>query len=330
MVGRKIGRVASFSEIADYLNGSCIDSFEREGGDIRSLWTRARSATLDLCKHFNLNWKWNRSSEEMELEIQLLGHQPDMATIHPFGRNSVVTNLERSVRAVYLRRLVAKPDQGKVFQPSSQCPASNHFVRSGQFIRLCDWKFIHRARLDCLSLNGTFRFDYSSRYERCRRCGYDKETLPHVLNHCKIHCVSRARRHNAVLQQIVKVIPESSVPIEINRMTGGNTTNLRPGLVVTNEVDRKVIFVDVAISFENRFEALEDARQEKMDKYQQLAYELRGKGYTVDLNVLVVGSLGTWDPANETTLQMLKIRGSSVVRMRKLIVSETIRCSRDI
>ena len=99
---------------------------------------------------------------------------------------------------------------------------------------------------------------------------------------------------------------------------------------MTNEVDRKVIFVDVAISFENLFEALEAARQEKMDKYQQLAYELRGKGYTVDLNVVVVGSLGTWDPASKTTLQMLKFRGSSVVRIRKLIVSETIRCSRDI
>ena len=126
------------------------------------------------------------------------------------------------------------------------------------------------------------------------------------------------------------MIPESSVPIEVNRMTGGNTTNLRPGLVVTNEVDRKVMFVDVAISFENRFEALEAARQEKMGKHQQLAYELREKGYTVDLNVLVVGSLGTWDPANEKTLQMLEIRGSSAERMRKLIVSETIRCSRDI
>ena len=120
------------------------------------------------------------------------------------------------------------------------------------------------------------------------------------------------------------------MPIEVNRMTSGNTTNLRPGLVVTNEVDRKVMFVDVAISFENRFEALEAARQEKMGKRQQLAYELREKGYTVDLNVLVVGSLGTWDPANETTLQMLEIRGSSAERMRKLIVSETIRCSRDI
>ena len=331
VVDRKIGRVAAFSELADYLNGSCVDSFEREGGDIRSLWTRARRATLDFCKHFNVSWKCNRSREEMELEIQLLGQQPDMVRIHPLGRNSVVSCLERSVRAAYFRRLVNKPDQGKVYEASSQCPASNHFIRSGQFTRFCDWNFIHRAKLNCLALNGTFRFDNGrDGKEGCRRCSYDKETLPHVLNHCKVHYVTITRRHDAVLHQIVKAIPESSESIEVNRRTAANMTNLRPDLVVTNEVDRKVTIVDVAISFENRYKALEAARQTKMKKYQRLASELEEKGYTVDLNVLVIGSLGTWDPANEGTLEMLKIRGRSAERVRKSIVSETIRWSTNI
>ena len=45
----------------------------------------------------------------------------------------------------------------------------------------------------------------------------------------------------------------------------------------------------------------------KIDKYRPLVDELKEKGYTVDLDAIVVDSLGSWDPANEKALRMLEI-----------------------
>ena len=68
----------------------------------------------------------------------------------------------------------------------------------------------------------------------------------------------------------------------------------------------------------------------KIDKYRSLVDELKEKGYTVDLDAIVVGSLGSWDPANERVLRTFKIDRRYAKLMRKLIVSDTIRWSRDI
>ena len=59
----------------------------------------------------------------------------------------------------------------------------------------------------------------------------------------------------------------------------------------------------VTVPFENRYEALVAARQAKMEKYEPLVLELTEKGFNVEMDALVVGSLGAWDPANERTLK---------------------------
>jgi hypothetical protein len=64
----------------------------------------------------------------------------------------------RAVRE-YFRRLIDKWDQGKAYEVTSVATPPNHFMRNGDFIRFAEWHFIHRARLDCVLLNGTRRFN---------------------------------------------------------------------------------------------------------------------------------------------------------------------------
>ena len=315
-------------ELADYLNSNHAGVPEREGGDIRSIWTRTRKATTELRKHSNVCWHWNDTRKEMEIIIPSHG-QPDVARIHPVARSHLVGHLRRSVRNVYLKKLIDKPDQGKVFEASARWSVSNHFIRSGQFTRFCDWRFIHRARVDCLPLNGTRRFDTEGD-KRCRRCGYATETLPHVINHCRHQLVNMTGRHDAILDRIVKAVPASLGTASINRKVADSSSALRPDLVVTDMANRKVVIVDVTVPFENRYEALEAARLAKMDKYEPLVKELTEKGFEVEMDALVVGSLGAWDPANERTLRILKIGRRYSRMMRKLISSEAIQWSRDI
>jgi hypothetical protein len=88
--------------------------------------------------------------------------------------------------------------------------------------------------------------------------------------------------------------------------------------------------IDVAVVFENEYEAFQLARAGKIQKYQLLADELRSQGWDVYLNAFIVGALGGWDPDNDTVIRQLRISKTYAKLMKKLIVSDTIRWSRDI
>ncbi|EMP28674.1 Sialin [Chelonia mydas] len=57
---------------------------------------------------------------------------------------------------------------------------------------------------------------------------------------------------------------------------------------------------------------------------------LRAKGYKMQMDALIVGALGTWDLCNERVLQTCGIGQRYARLMRRLMVSDTIRWSRDI
>ena len=87
----------------------------------------------------------------------------------------------------------------------------------------------------------------------------------------------------------------------------GHETKLRSPRTINQDSQRKVVIMDVTVPFENRYEALVAARQAKMEKYEPLVSELTEKGFNVEMDAMVVGSLGAWDPANERTLRIHRI-----------------------
>ena len=241
----------------------------------------------------------------------------------------VVRMLRSALRACYLARLLGKPDQGKAYSCTNLREASNHFLLNGRYTRFCDYRFIHRARLGVVPLNGARRFGNGDK--RCRRCGYVNETLPHVLNHCTVHSAAWQRRHNAVQDRLARGarLPPGAV-LNINRQVPGVRSTLRPDLVVLNEASREVKIIDICIPFEGAPDALEVARQQKLEKYNQLAAELSSNGYRVSLDAFVVGSLGAWLAQNFRVAKSLGIAPKYTQTMARLMTSDTIRWSRDI
>jgi hypothetical protein len=120
------------------------------------------------------------------------------------------------------QRFLNKPDQGKVYEVTSAAASPNHFLRNGDFTRFAEWRFIHRARLDCVPLSGARRFGGGDKW--CRRCGHDNETLPHVINRCKTHFAAVIRRHNAVLDRLVKALmPREGTTVRVNQTFSGSS-----------------------------------------------------------------------------------------------------------
>ena len=110
----------------------------------------------------------------------------------------------------------------------------------------------------------------------------------------------------------------------------GELAELRPDLVIRHEPIKCVVICDVTVPFENRRQAFHDARARKLAKYSPLAEALRREGYRVVVTAFVVGALGSWDPANEAVLRLLRIGNAYGSMMRRLVVSDSIRWSRDI
>ncbi|KAH1166505.1 hypothetical protein KIL84_015677 [Mauremys mutica] len=175
--------------------GSLEAEFGREGGDLSSLWSRARNASRCLGKRIGCCWKWCEERRELGILVPRV-KIPDHTIVTPTARSMLERSLKDAIRYHYAGNLKRKPDQGKVFKVSSKWDASNHFLPGGSFTRFADWRFIHRARLNCVPLNGAIR--HGNRDKHCRKCGYVNETLPHILCGCKQHSGAWRHRHNAI------------------------------------------------------------------------------------------------------------------------------------
>lgn len=197
-------------------------------------------------------------------------------------------------------------------------------MKEGGFTRFADWRFIHRARLNYVPLNG-------NRDQRCRRCGHAKETLPHVLCHCPPHFQTITRRHNAILDRVVKAFnAPANTRVRINQTVPGCSEDLRPDFVALDDITKTAHIINVTTPFENKYEAFQAARREKIEKYGPITEQLRQQGYTVTTDAFIVDALGGWEPANDMVLRTLNIVWRYARLMKKLMCSDAIKWSRDI
>ncbi|XP_025063582.1 uncharacterized protein LOC112550797 [Alligator sinensis] len=156
---KRIRRQPTGSDLATFLSGLLEGEFSRDGGECASLWSRARNAMHHLRKCISCAWTWTEERRELRVSLQPAPHA-DPVTVRPRMRTFVERFLKDAVQNKYAGDLRAKPDQGKVFNVTSKWDSSNYFMLSGSFTHFADWRFLHRARLNCLPLNGAVRFGH--------------------------------------------------------------------------------------------------------------------------------------------------------------------------
>ncbi|XP_023240117.1 uncharacterized protein LOC111638606 [Centruroides sculpturatus] len=317
VVKKRITRHPNIDDLCHYLNGSMDGEFGLTSTDITSMWTRLQMATRRLKKRLDISWTVG----------------PDNLPTISTGTNLIRTSdcqrvLCGLLKEHFIRKLTAKPDQGKAYSVTSTSAVSNHFINNGKYTRFTDWYFIHRVRMSVVALRGHKRFGNDTK--RCRRCGHVRETLAHVLCHCPPNLHLILNRHNAILNRIVAAFKPKDAQVFINQRVPGFDGNCRPDMVVVHEQLKSATIIDVTTPFENGPPAFQLARDEKLKKYEPLAQHFRRLGYDTHISAFVVGALGGYDHANEATLQRLGISCKYSKLMKKLMVSDAIRWSNDI
>lgn len=116
-----------------------------------------------------------------------------------------------------------------------------------------------------------------------------------------VHSTLYKKRHDAVVNRVKKAAINRWEVMTENQVIGSG--NLKPDLVLKK--GKEVLILDVTVSFENGLEAFTVARIRKEIKYKGIAEELGMKGFRAKVEAIVVGELGTWDPANDRVMKRI-------------------------
>ncbi|XP_075723841.1 uncharacterized protein LOC142765922 [Rhipicephalus microplus] len=308
----RLGWEATRFELEAYLSGDLPAVQSTPATQLRSVWTEDRKASR------RLHVSWSLSPDHVTITC-------GDVTLTPSHRNRVMRSLRDVLATDRDNALHAQPNQGKVMACVWADRASSHFMRSGAFTHFADRRFMHRARLNLLPLNGSVMWGPANRDQRCRVCGYQRETLAHVLRHCITHSAMYQARHNAVVKRLRTAATRQFTVAYENRFVGD--TGLRPDLVVVR--GEEALVIDVACPFENTPEAFSNARNDKLAKYEPVAAYLRRRYQRVTVAAVIVGTLGARDAANDQVLRRLCSK-SYLRLMKKLCVSEVVTASRSV
>lgn len=171
-------------------------------------------------------------------------------------------------------------DQGRVTECGALHPASNHWIRGGKYTSFSEYRFGLKARLNLLPTRSVRkRCGETILDTSCPKYYLEQETLAHVLNHCPPHAVLvRRTRHNKILKRLANAVPETKGVKIQEQVIPGDTTALRPHLVILNEARSEAYVVDVTVPFEGEevFQAACRAIEE-IDAY--LKPLMRAKGF---------------------------------------------------
>ncbi|KAG8174129.1 hypothetical protein JTE90_028359 [Oedothorax gibbosus] len=299
--------------IEKFLNGvQDEEGFRHSTCPYATNWSHARSATSRL----GVSW---RCKEVFDIEL----HVGDKA-LTMCDRTKICRSIKEAKRIQWAHDLVDKPSQGAAIDVSSRHKASSHFIRTGDYTTFADWRFVHKARLNLLRLNGNTPWDNSS--SQCRRCSAPVESTLHVLSLCKPNMGRRTTRHNAIVDRIQNAKRRDWQVYSKNQVLGNN--RLRPDLVLTKG-DPEALILDITVPYENRYQAFENARNEKSRKYAAIAALLAKDFKKVSVEAIIVGALGSWDPANDAILRRFANK-RYIPKLLKLCVSDAINHSRQI
>ena len=298
--------------VSNYLSALPDDRLEHITYRIQSLWTRARKA-----------------ARRMKIQFTVPDNNPPAISTNdsgPIPARDACRFLHHTVQSQYAEQLQAKPDQGKVSRTLANDLYSNGstWQFTGLNLRFRDWRFIHKARLNCTPLNSA-KSRWSNTSPRCRHCN-DDETLPHVLCHCRPNMVAIRARHDKVVARLTNAIRFGEVITD--RTVADSDSSLRPDIIIKE--GNRVVIIDVCCPFENGPEALRDAEQLKIAKYEPLKQHFQSMGSQCEVFGFPVGALGSWHPGNEIVLRRLGMTKSYKSLFRKLCCTDVIQSSSDI
>ena len=180
--------------------------------------------------------------------------------------------------------LLQSPNQGRFWQTLIRSPTSTKAVFNFH-TRMCDWRYLHKARLNLTPLRGAI--PWSNVDKTCRRCQGANETLNHVANACSTHRKSVIQRHNDVRKHLADQVPSHMRVAEEQRFA-----DAQPDMVIQDHECKRTFIVDIKVSNECEMNFAQNAAL-NMEKYSALRGHFERKGHAAHIITFQLGCLGS-------------------------------------
>jgi hypothetical protein len=328
-VSKWINRPANKDDLITFLNGDSSGSFCKalcnNKGD--TVWNRGRKSCKQLSKTIECNFTYN---ENLGLNIKFKWNKQP-CFLDSSNRNLTYKALRQATQYWHATELLKKyTSQGRNMESVTHSPITNKYILNGVNIRVCDWKFIHKAKLNMLQLRGKQFIKQEDR--KCRRCAYPIESTTHVLNKCayKKHEYIKKRHdqiQDTIVKQLQKVHPDNKILVD--KVCNNAGRQVRPDIIIINEKDKKVFILDITCPSENTYENMTMSRTIKKTKYGEEVMAFRKQGYSTYIDAMIIGTLGSWYHSNDEVLLKFGLTKKIIKKIRIQLIGDTISYSKD-
>ena len=270
-----------------WLNGT-INQTNNTGK--KTWWHRPKAAI----KYFKNKLKINLQLEynEGKVHLRLTTAKRGTIIITDKDRKNLSHLLHRSIFDFHADMWLESKNSGFFAALAPTGHRTNKHILKGA-IGTFSWNFIHKAKLNVISVNA--RPFISGVKRLCRRCHASDETLTHAIQTCVPNMIMVTQRHDACLQRIYENLKNPDTIVIINeRCPYIKNCNLRVDLLITHVNSKKIFLVDIKCPIDTP-KNFEEADKKNLEKYSDLRNQLQKlfKDHIVELYTLIIGSLGT-------------------------------------
>lgn len=220
-----------------------------------------------------------------------------------------VDKFKKGMKMAYLKNWARHESQGQGVMEFHNDPVANERLKRGDILKPSLIAKAIKLRTDTAGTRMAIRRDSSKKRAipaECRKCGYERENLPHILGQCINTKNSRIRRHNEIKDIIRDDCAKRFRVLDEPRLYHDGRL-YKPDLVIDlNEAG--ALIVDITVRYEKNT-YLVDAGKEKRNKYDDLRRtvgELLNKK-KVEIAPIVVGTRGALPVETRHSLKKLGI-----------------------
>lgn len=184
-----------------------------------------------------------------------------------------VENFKRKAREENLEAWSNQKFQGRGVKALGNDPVGNHWLKNPSLLKPGRYLTALRMISNQVGLRVPMSIVKPVQDVKCRKCHMQPETLGHVIALCTYTKTARIRRHDEILEFVMKEAAVSMHGCEILREPHITASNqlYKPDLVIKSQ--GRVLVVDVSVRLEDSTHLI-DAENEKIKKYSPLVRHL--------------------------------------------------------
>lgn len=246
----------------------------------------------------------------------LTGKEPP-SNLNDFDPSTVYS---RTLKRLEFKKWTRQIVQGKGAIHFENDSISNHWLMDLTKVGMTQSEFVLALQLRSNSMRT--RSHVPGAPASCRLCGFEKETLAHIIGNCPAVKGQRMANYNNICEKLSRLAEKAGWEVWREKHIRAHGKDWVPDLIMAK--GQEAIIIDVAINFEQNTLLLDRVAQVKTCKYKPIRAAVKEWLSVKHVNTLgfPMGARGKWHVPNEGTLMKLDLNSNQCKKTRKILFQD--------